>query len=97
MQSEITRMGFQHAVINLSGGIDSALSCFLTAEALGAENVLAIRLPYRTSSRDSLEDAQKVEAMKSYAKAFVKKEFSFQKMADETEDYLIQTARGPSI
>jgi NAD+ synthase len=47
-------------VINLSGGIDSALSCFLAAEALGPENVLAIRLPYRTSSKDSLEDAQKV-------------------------------------
>jgi NAD+ synthase len=60
LHSEITRMGFKHAVINLSGGIDSALSCFLAAEALGPENVLAIRLPYRTSSPDSLEDAQRV-------------------------------------
>jgi len=60
IRSEITRMGFSHAVLNLSGGIDSALSCFLAAEALGPENVLAIRLPYRTSSPDSLEDAQKV-------------------------------------
>lgn len=60
IRSEITRMGFSHAVINLSGGIDSALSCFLAAEALGPENVLAIRLPYRSSSKDSLEDAQKV-------------------------------------
>lgn len=60
IHSEITRMGFSHAVINLSGGIDSALSCFLAVEALGPENVLAIRLPYRTSSKDSLEDAQKV-------------------------------------
>ena len=60
IHSEITRMGFSRAVVNLSGGIDSALSCFLAAEALGPENVLAIRLPYRTSSKDSLEDAQKV-------------------------------------
>jgi NAD+ synthase len=60
INTEITRMGYQHAVINLSGGIDSALSCFLAAEALGPENVLAIRLPYRTSSPGSLEDAQKV-------------------------------------
>src|SRR5512133_109086 len=60
IHSEITRMGFEHAVINLSGGIDSALSCVLAAEALGPENVLAIRLPYRTSSPDSLEDAQRV-------------------------------------
>lgn len=60
IRSEITRMGFSHAVINLSGGIDSALSCFLAAEALGPENVLAIRLPYRTSSPESLEHAQMV-------------------------------------
>jgi len=60
IRSEITRMGFSRAVINLSGGIDSALSCFLTAEALGPENVLAIRLPYRTSSPESLEHAQMV-------------------------------------
>ena len=60
IHSEITRMGFSHAVINLSGGIDSALSCFLAAEALGPQNVMAIRLPYRTSSQDSLDHAQLV-------------------------------------
>ncbi|MRS05715.1 NAD(+) synthetase, partial [bacterium] len=49
IRSEITRVGFQHAVIGLSGGIDSALSCILAAEALGPENVLAIRMPYQTS------------------------------------------------
>jgi NAD+ synthase len=60
IRSEITRMGFSRAVIGLSGGIDSAVSCFLAAEALGGQNVLAVRMPYRTSSPDSLEDAQKV-------------------------------------
>jgi len=60
IRSEITRMDFTKAVINLSGGIDSALSCYLAAEALGPQNVLAIRLPYRTSSHDSLEHAQLV-------------------------------------
>ena len=60
LRTEITRTGLSRAVVNLSGGIDSALSCFLAAEALGPENVLAIRLPYRTSSPGSLEDAQKV-------------------------------------
>jgi NAD+ synthase len=60
IHSEITRIGYEHAVINLSGGIDSAISCFLAAEALGPQNVLAIRLPYRTSSPDSLADAQLV-------------------------------------
>jgi NAD+ synthase len=60
IRSEITRTGLTRAVINLSGGIDSALSCVLAAEALGPQNVLAIRLPYRTSSPDSLEHAQLV-------------------------------------
>jgi NAD+ synthase len=58
IKSEVTRVGYSRAVINLSGGLDSALSCALAAEALGAENVLALRLPYRASSRDSLEHAQ---------------------------------------
>ncbi len=57
IQREITRAGFSKAVLNLSGGIDSAVSCVLTAEALGPENVLAIQLPYRTSSPESLEHA----------------------------------------
>src|SRR5512135_1917949 len=60
IESEVRRMGFAHAIVNLSGGLDSALSCALAAEALGPENVLALRLPYRTSSRDSLEHAQLV-------------------------------------
>jgi NAD+ synthase len=47
-------------VVGLSGGLDSALSCALAVEALGAENVLAVRLPYRSSSIDSLEHAQLV-------------------------------------
>ena len=60
IRSELERVGFTKAVIGLSGGLDSALSCFLTAEALGAENVLAIRMPYKTSSQESLDHAQLV-------------------------------------
>lgn len=60
IHSEITRVGFHRAVIGLSGGIDSALSCFLAVRALGPDNVLAVRMPYESSSADSLEDAQKV-------------------------------------
>jgi NAD+ synthase len=60
IRSEITRAGFTRAVIGLSGGVDSALSCYLAAEALGAENVLAVRMPYKTSSSESLEHAQMV-------------------------------------
>lgn len=58
IRDAVEKVGFQKAVIGLSGGIDSALSAFLTAEALGAENVLCIRMPYRSSSPDSLSDAQ---------------------------------------
>jgi NAD+ synthase len=60
IHSEITRVGFSRAVVNLSGGLDSSLSCYLSAEALGAENVLALRLPYKSSTPDSLEHAQMV-------------------------------------
>ncbi|HSV86778.1 MAG TPA: NAD+ synthase [Levilinea sp.] len=60
IHTEITRAGFSKAVINLSGGLDSALSCYLAAEAMRPENVLAIRLPYRTSSPESMEHAQMV-------------------------------------
>ena len=58
IKSEIQRTGWSRAVVGLSGGIDSALSCALAAEALGAENVLAVRMPYKASSRDSVDHAQ---------------------------------------
>lgn len=58
IKSEITRVGMSRAVVGLSGGIDSALSCALAVEALGRENVLAVRMPYKASSKDSLEHAQ---------------------------------------
>ncbi len=60
IREEVTRTGLQRAVIGLSGGIDSALACFLAVEALGAANVLAVRLPYRASSEESLTHAQLV-------------------------------------
>lgn len=58
LKSEVTRVGYTRAVIGLSGGVDSALSFVLAVEALGPENVLAVRMPYESSSADSLEHAQ---------------------------------------
>ncbi|MCP4140399.1 MAG: NAD+ synthase [Chloroflexi bacterium] len=58
IKSELSRVGFTRAVIGLSGGIDSALSLALATEAIGKENVLAIRMPYKASSQDSLDHAQ---------------------------------------
>lgn len=60
IRDSIAKAGMSRAVLGLSGGIDSALSAYLAAAALGAENVLALRMPYRTSSAESLSDAEAV-------------------------------------
>ncbi|MCC6905098.1 MAG: NAD+ synthase [Anaerolineae bacterium] len=57
IRDEMAVVGFNRAVIGLSGGIDSALVAYLAAEALGAENVLCIRMPYKSSNPESLEHA----------------------------------------
>lgn len=57
IRTETVKAGFSKAVIGLSGGVDSALVAFLATEALGKQNVLAVLMPYKTSSPDSLEDA----------------------------------------
>src|SRR3989475_6231771 len=54
------RRGFKKGLVGLSGGVDSALTAFLAVEALGRENVIGVRMPYRTSSPESLEHAQLV-------------------------------------
>jgi len=55
-----TRRGIARAVIGLSGGVDSAVTAYLCARALGPQNVYAIRMPYATSSAASLTDAQSI-------------------------------------
>jgi NAD+ synthase len=61
LQDEIAvRRGIRRAVVGLSGGVDSAVTAFLCARALGPENVYAIRMPYKTSSPASLTDAKLV-------------------------------------
>lgn len=58
IQDEIYKTGLRQAVVGLSGGIDSSLTCYLAAKALGPEHVLGVRMPYRASSQDSLKHAQ---------------------------------------
>ena len=58
IREEITRFGFNQAILALSGGVDSAVVLALAAMALGPSNVTAVLLPYRTSSGDSVLHAR---------------------------------------
>ncbi|MGO8688133.1 MAG: NAD+ synthase [Thermoguttaceae bacterium] len=60
IQSEIRRAGFSRAVVGLSGGIDSSVVTTLAARALGPENVLAVTMPYKTSSEETRRDSRAV-------------------------------------
>jgi NAD+ synthetase len=69
IKEELDRRGFTKAVVGISGGVDSAVTAWLAARAIGAENVIGVRMPYRTSSRESLDHAQLVfDALKIQAR-----------------------------
>ncbi|MBN1896799.1 MAG: NAD+ synthase [Candidatus Aenigmarchaeota archaeon] len=54
------KCGFREAVVGLSGGIDSAVTCALAVKALGKENVLGISMPSRFSSTGSVDDSERL-------------------------------------
>jgi len=60
IRSQMRQAGFQRLVVGLSGGVDSATVAFLAARAIGADNLLSVRMPYRTSSEASETDALRV-------------------------------------
>jgi NAD+ synthetase len=53
----VHKCGFTHAVVGLSGGIDSAVTCAIAVEALGAPHVHGVAMPSRYSSEGSVTDA----------------------------------------
>jgi NAD+ synthase len=62
IRGQLRQAGFERAVLGLSGGIDSALVAYLVAEAIGAERLLVVLMPYRTSASASRDDAETVVA-----------------------------------
>ncbi|HET9707167.1 MAG TPA: NAD+ synthase [Gemmatimonadales bacterium] len=56
----VRRRNFTKGIVGISGGVDSALTAFLAAKALGRDNVIGVRMPYRTSSPESLSHADLV-------------------------------------
>ena len=51
------KQGFEKVVIGMSGGVDSALTAAIACDALGAQNVIGVRMPSRHTSTESLDDA----------------------------------------
>ncbi len=60
LRDYIYKCGFKKAVVGLSGGIDSAVTCCLAQAAIGGESVLGISMPSPYSSRGSVEDSRKL-------------------------------------
>jgi NAD+ synthase len=62
IRGQLRQAGFERTVLGLSGGIDSALVAYLVAEAIGADRLHAVLMPYRSSSPASRADAESVVA-----------------------------------
>jgi NAD+ synthase len=60
IKDTIHRNNFQNGIVGVSGGIDSAVVLSLTQRALGSRHTYALLMPYKQSSKDSLEDGKKI-------------------------------------
>lgn len=102
----VRKCGFQQVIVGLSGGIDSALTAAIAADAVGAENVIGVGMPGPYSSQGSIEDAKTLAAnlgirfellcisdiFENYRRT-LKKIFSG-RQEDETEENIQSRARG---
>jgi NAD+ synthase len=62
IRGQLRQAGFERCVLGLSGGIDSGLVAYLVSEAIGADKLLCVLMPYRTSSPASRDDAEAIVA-----------------------------------
>src|SRR6266566_18950 len=60
LRDYVNKNGFKGVVLGLSGGVDSALVAAVAVDALGADRVRCVMLPYRYTSQQSLDDAARV-------------------------------------
>ena len=60
IRDQMTSAGFEHGIIGLSGGLDSAVTTHLAAEALTSANVIGLILPYRSTSPECQKHAELV-------------------------------------
>lgn len=60
IRHELSRAGFENLVVGISGGLDSATVTFLSARAIGGQNVFGVILPYKNSDPVNIEDAKDV-------------------------------------
>jgi NAD+ synthase (glutamine-hydrolysing) len=60
LQDYLRKCGFSRAVVGLSGGVDSAVTCCLAQRALGRENVLGVLMPSPYTSQESVDDSLKL-------------------------------------
>ena len=94
IRDEIRKFGINRAVVALSGGIDSALSCTLAVRALGGDGVLAVLMPYRTSNPSSRGDAEKLVSQLSIPSVLIDISSAVDGITDQLDDKPSDLRRG---
>jgi NAD+ synthase len=60
IKDELTKAGFGRLILGLSGGLDSATVAYLSVKAMGSDNVVAALLPYKSSNKENVKDADEI-------------------------------------